>query len=125
VEYDDRRFKLIYLTLNRKRRAKVGMLAVLGLRASDPETAWLVAMSALAQLRLEGLRLVLGVAAVAVSMWGYLQVHRFAVQLVFPFVMGFVFLASLWTHRRAVRVNEPIARLPERGNHGSSSDVAS
>ena len=110
MEYDDRRFKLVYATLDIKQRTKIGLLAALGLGAPDPDTAWLVCMFALSQLRFRRLRLVLGIAALAVSVWGYAQIDRFAVQLLFPFLIGLVFLVSLWTHRRAVRVNEPIAQ---------------
>jgi len=112
LEYDDRRYKLIYATLNLKQRAKIGLLAALGRRASDPETAWLVCTFALRQLRLRRFRLIIGIAALAVAVWAYAQIHRFAVQLVFLPCVGIVFLGSLWTHRRAVRVNEPIARAP-------------
>jgi hypothetical protein len=114
VEYDDRRFRLIYLTLDFKSRVRLGLLAVLGRRAPDPETAWLVCMFALQQLRLWWLRLAMGVAFVGVSLWGFTQIHRFAVLLVLWFFTGTVFLASLWTHSRAVRVNEPIAQAPGR-----------
>jgi hypothetical protein len=77
VGYDDRGFKLIYATLDIKKRTKISLLATLGLRAPDPETAWLVMMFALAQLRFRRLRLVLGIAALAVSVWGYAQIDRF------------------------------------------------
>jgi hypothetical protein len=61
VEHDDRRFRLIYRTLGISGRMKVGTLALLGRRASDPETAWLVYMFSLRQLRLRWLRLPFGV----------------------------------------------------------------
>jgi hypothetical protein len=112
VEHDDRRFRLIYRTLDIKHRMRVGMLALLGWRAPDPETAWLVYMFARRQLRLRWLRLVTGVAFLAVSVWAYAQIHRLAALLILQFSAGVVLLGSLWTHFRAVRVNEPIARAP-------------
>jgi hypothetical protein len=112
VEHDDRRFKLTYRTLDIRRRWKVGLLALLGRRAPDPETAWFVQYFAVAQLRFRWLRLVFGMAALAVSVWGYAQIHRLALQLVLLICLGLASLASLWTHRRAVRINKPIAQAP-------------
>lgn len=112
MEHDDRRFWLIYRTLDIKRRMRVGMLALLGWRAPDPESAWLVYKFARQQLRLRWLRLVIGVAFLAVSVWAFAQIHRLAALLVVQFSAGIVLLGSLWTHSRAVRVNEPIARAP-------------
>jgi hypothetical protein len=113
VELDSRRFTLIYLTLDFKSRMRLATMALLGRRAHDPETAWLVCMFALQQLRLRWLRIVAGVAFVAGSVWVYSQTHRFAALFGLPqLFIGVVFLASVWTHSRAVSVNEPIARQP-------------
>jgi hypothetical protein len=115
VEADDRRFGLVYRTLDFKGRMRVGMLALLGRRAADPETAWLVSMFALQQLRLRWLRVVIGIALVGFSIWAFVQTRAPAALLVLQFSAGVLFLASLWTHSRAVRVNEPIARAPGAG----------
>jgi hypothetical protein len=112
AEYEDRPFRLIYRTLDLKQRARVSLLAGLGLRAREPETAWLVAMFALAQRRLDGFRLILGLAAVAVAAWGFGLVRGFAPPFLFPSVLGVVFVGSAWTNRRAVPVNESIAERP-------------
>ena len=112
MEADDRRFGLVYRTLDFKSRMRIGMLALLGRRAADPETAWLVSMFALQQLRLRWLRLVIGVALVAFSVWAFAQTHASSALLVLQISAGVLFLASLWTHSRAVRINEPIARTP-------------
>jgi hypothetical protein len=113
VELDSHRFTLIYRTLDFKSRMRLAILALLGGRAHDPETAWLVCMFALQQLRLRWLRLAAGVAFVAGSIWVFSLTHRFAALLVFPqFFIGVMLLVSVWTHSRAIRVNEPIARQP-------------
>jgi hypothetical protein len=114
VELDSRRFKLIYLTLDSKSRRRLANLALLGRRAQDPETAWLVCMFALQQLRLRWLRLAAGVAFLAGSLWVFALTHRFATLFVVPqFFIGVVLLISAWTFARAVRVNEPIAHPPD------------
>ena len=95
VQYDDRRFRLIYRTLGISGRMKVGTLALLGRRASDPETAWLVYMFSLRQLRLRWLRLLLGVTLLVVSAWLFAQTHSLHLLLVLQFSVGIVFLASL------------------------------
>jgi uncharacterized membrane protein affecting hemolysin expression len=118
VQHDDRGFRLIYRTLGVKDRMKVGTLAFLGRRASDPETAWLVYMFSLQQLRLRWLRLLLGVTLLAVSFWLFAQTRSLHLLLVLQFAVGIVILASLWMHPRAVRVNEPIARTPGSGDVG-------
>jgi len=105
-------------SLGIKGRMKVGTLALLGWRASDPETAWLVYMFSLRQLRLRWLRLLLGVTLLAVSAWLFAHTHRLHLLLVLQFSVGIVFLASLWMHSRAVRVNEPIARAPGTSDIG-------
>jgi uncharacterized membrane protein affecting hemolysin expression len=118
VQYDDRRFRLIFRTLGISGRMKVGTLALLGRRASDPETAWLVYMFSLRQLRLRWLRLLLGFTLLAVSAWLFAQTHSLHLLLVLQFSVGIVFLASLWMHSRAVRLNEPIARAPGTSDAG-------
>jgi hypothetical protein len=88
------------------------MLALLGRRAPDPETAWLVHMFALQQLRLRWLRVVSGIGLVAYSVWAFGRIPIPSPLLVLAFSGGVLLLASLWTHSRAVRVNGPIARAP-------------
>jgi hypothetical protein len=113
VELDNRRFRLIYLTLDSKTRVRLASLALLGRRAHDSETAWLVCMFALQQLRLRWLRLATGVVFVAGSLWVFALTHRIATFFVLPqFFIGVVLLVSAWSFSRAVRVNEPIARPP-------------
>jgi hypothetical protein len=113
VELDSRRFSLIYLTLDFKSRMRLATTALLGRRAHDPETAWLVCMLALQQLRLRWLRLATGIFFVAGSVLVFALTHRFTTVFVLPwFFVGLVLLVSIWTHSRAVRVNEPIARQP-------------
>jgi uncharacterized membrane protein affecting hemolysin expression len=118
VQHDDRRFRLIYRTLGIKGQMKVATLALLGRRASDPETAWLVYMFSLRQLRLRWLRLLLGVTLLTVSAWLFAHTYRLHLLLVLQFSVGIVFLASVWMHSRAVRVNEPIARAPGTSDVG-------
>ena len=118
VQHDDREFRLIYRTLGVKGRMKVSTLAFLGRRASDPETAWLVYMFSLQQLRLRWLRLLLGVTLLAVSVWLFVQTRSLHLLLVLQFAVGIVILASRWMHPRAVRVNEPIARSPSDVGRG-------
>jgi hypothetical protein len=114
VEDDRRRFRLVWLTLDMKRRMRVSGLAILGRRAPDPETAWFVYMFALGQLRLRWFRLLAGIALLGVVVWAFARTHEPAPLLVLQFVAGVIFLlASLWTHSRAVRVNRPIARAPD------------
>jgi hypothetical protein len=114
VELDSRRFSLIYRTLDFKSRMRLATLALLGRRAHDPETAWLLCMLALQQLRLRWLRLAIGVVFVAGSVWVFSLSQRLpALWFAFwQFFVGVVLLLSVWTHSRAVRVNEPIARQP-------------
>lgn len=90
VQRDDRGFRLIYRTLGAKRRIKVGTRAFLGRRASDPETAWLVYMFSLQQLRLRWLRLPLGITLLAVSVWLFAQTRSLHLLLVLQFAVGIV-----------------------------------
>jgi hypothetical protein len=114
VEFEHLRFKLVWRTIGSRRRATVGVLAFLGRRSPDPETAWLMCMFALAQLRWQWLRFAAGAGFLAVAVWGLVLTHRFPVQFVLQFFAGILLLASLWTYRRTVRVNEPTAEAPGR-----------
>jgi hypothetical protein len=116
-----RRFRLLWKTLDRRRRWEVGKLAFLGQEAPDSESAWL----ALRLIRETPwgrmglwvqLLIVAGGFATGVVLW-ILLVPRgggwFQVFVALLMLAGSVWLlVQTFTFRRAVRLNRPIARLP-------------
>jgi hypothetical protein len=116
VEYDEQKFIRISQTLGFKRRMRVGFLALLGRRAEDPETAWFVCRSVSIRSSpwLLVARSVLVILVLGTSALIFESPHSFAVRLGVAclFLVGLAHAVSLYTYRRALRVNEPFAQAP-------------